>query len=95
MLQGKELPNFTNEIDYAIENSKISFVCVPTPSNEREEIDLGYVKEVAKNIGKALNKEGYHAIAIKSTAVPQTREDLREEIESYLRDIVKKEWKYK
>lgn len=63
-------------MNYAIANSNISFVCVPTPSNEKGEIDLGYIKEAAKNIGKALVKEDYHVIVIKSTVVPQTTENV-------------------
>jgi len=48
----KNLPNFTftKDINHAIENSNISFICVPTPTRENGEIDLSYIKEVAKNI---------------------------------------------
>lgn len=48
----KNLPNFTftKDINHAIENSNISFICVPTPTREKGEIDLSYMKEVAKNI---------------------------------------------
>jgi len=72
----KNLPNFTKDINYAIENSNISFVCVPTPTNDKGEIDLSYVKEAAKNIGKTLAKRGYHVVVIKSTVVPQTTENV-------------------
>ena len=40
------LPNFTKEINYAIENSDVSFICVPTPT-VNEKIDLNYIKEAA------------------------------------------------
>ena len=71
----KNLPNFTKDINYAIENSNISFVCVPTPTNGKGEINLSYIKEAAKNIGKAIaKKEGYHVVVIKSTVVPTTTE---------------------
>ena len=36
----KNLPNFTKDIDYAVENSDISFICVPTPTSDKGEIDL-------------------------------------------------------
>ncbi|MCD6456614.1 MAG: hypothetical protein J7K81_07500 [Methanophagales archaeon] len=41
---------FTKDINHAIENSDISFICVPTPERENGEIDLSYIKEAAKNI---------------------------------------------
>ncbi|HID20527.1 MAG TPA: UDP-glucose/GDP-mannose dehydrogenase family protein [Methanophagales archaeon] len=71
----KDLPNFTKDLDYAIENSIVAFVCVPTPTNDDGEIDLSYVKEVSKDIGVALaNKNSYHLVVVKSTVVPQTTE---------------------
>jgi UDPglucose 6-dehydrogenase len=71
----KNLPNFTKDIDYAIENSSVSFVCVPTPTNDNGEIDLSYVKGATKDIGVALaNKNSYHLVVVKSTVVPQTTE---------------------
>jgi len=70
----KALPNFTKDINYAIENSDVSFICVPTPTT-RTGIDLSYIKEATKNVGKALaNKEGYYLVVIKSTVVPTTTE---------------------
>jgi UDPglucose 6-dehydrogenase len=66
----KALPNFTKDISYAVENSDVSFVCVPTPTNDNGEID-----EASKNIGEALaNKNDYHLVVVKSTVVPETTE---------------------
>ena len=71
----KDLLNFTKDINYAIENSDVSFVCVPTPTNDNGEIDLSYVKEASKNIGESLaNKNDYHLVVVKSTVVPETTE---------------------
>jgi len=71
----KDLQNFTKDINYAIENSDISFICVPTPTNEDGEIDLSYIKDAAKNIGTILaEKDNYHVIVVKSTVVPGTTE---------------------
>ena len=73
----KGLPNFTKDINRAIENSNISFICVPTPTRENGEIDQSYIKEVTKNIGIALSKKDeYHLIVVKSTAVPGTTENV-------------------
>ena len=74
----KDLPNFTftKDINHAIESSNISFICVPTPTTP-EGIDLSYIKEAAKNVGKVLaNKEGYHLVVVKSTVVSGTTEDV-------------------
>ena len=48
----KNLPNFTftKDINHAIESTIISFICVPTPTSENDEIDLSYIKEATKNI---------------------------------------------
>jgi UDPglucose 6-dehydrogenase len=74
----KDLPNFTftKDINHAIENSNVSFICVPTPTTP-EGIDLSYIKEAAKNIGKVLaNKDEYHLVVVKSTVVSGTTEDV-------------------
>ncbi|MCK4240423.1 MAG: UDP-glucose/GDP-mannose dehydrogenase family protein [Candidatus Atribacteria bacterium] len=72
----KDLSNFTRNINYAIEHSDVSFVCVPTPTAP-EGIDLSYVREASKNIGKALaNKDDYHLVVVKSTVVPTTTEKI-------------------
>jgi len=74
-LVDKSLPNFTKDINYAIENSDVSFICVPTPTGENGGIDLSYIKEASKSIGKTLaNKDDYPLVVIKSTVVPTTTE---------------------
>jgi len=73
----KDLPNFTKDINYAIKGPDVSFICVPTPTRENGEIDLSYIKEAMKRIGKALaNKDAYHLIVVKSTVVPGTTENI-------------------
>lgn len=65
----------TDEIAYAIRNSDISFVAVPTPSDIDGKIDLSYVKSATKKLAQALKtKNKYHIIVIKSTVVPKTTE---------------------
>ena len=71
----KNLPNFTKDLNHAIENSNISFICVPTPTSPKG-IDLSYIKKATKNIGKVLaNKDEYHHVVVKSTVVPGTTEN--------------------
>jgi UDPglucose 6-dehydrogenase len=70
----KRLPNFTMDLHSAIENSDVSFVCVPTPTTT-DGIDLSYIEEATKSIGKALaNKDSYHLVVVKSTVAPTTVE---------------------
>jgi UDPglucose 6-dehydrogenase len=72
----KELPESTKDIIYAVRNSSISFLCVPTPTTP-EGIDLSYIKEATENIGKVLSeKSDYHVVVVKSTVVPKTTEDV-------------------
>ncbi len=72
----KDLLNFTREINSAIENSEISFICVPTPTTT-EGIDLSRVREATENIGRVLaNKNNYHLVVVKSTVVPTTTEEV-------------------
>jgi UDPglucose 6-dehydrogenase len=62
----------------AILNSDISFVIVPTPSDERGAFSLQYAAWAFKEIGKALaKKNAYHNIVLTSTVLPgSTRQAL-------------------
>ncbi|MBC7108498.1 MAG: UDP-glucose/GDP-mannose dehydrogenase family protein [Methanomassiliicoccales archaeon] len=65
----------TTSIDYAIENSDATFVCVQTPSNKNGSINLKFVLGAAREIGKNLMKKDEHLVVIKSTVVPGTTEN--------------------
>ena len=55
----------------AILNSDISFVIVPTPSDERGAFSLQYAEWAFKEIGKAIGeKQGYHNVVLTSTVLP-------------------------
>ncbi len=55
----------------AILNSDISFVIVPTPSDERGSFSLQYAEWAYKEIGKALRKKNsYHNVVLTSTVLP-------------------------
>ncbi len=65
----------TTNLEYAIKNSEVAFVCVPTPSKKDGSIDLSYIEHVSKDIGRVLKDlDGYRVIVIKSTVVPETTE---------------------
>ncbi len=65
----------TDDVQYAIDNTSASFVCVGTPSAPDGSVGLKYVEIVCENIGKALAaKEDFHSVIIRSTIVPGSTE---------------------
>jgi GDP-mannose 6-dehydrogenase len=63
----------TTDVTPAIAESDISLVCVGTPSNHNGSLDLRYIKRACREIGAALGaKQGYHIVAVRSTALPGT-----------------------
>src|ERR1051326_8722744 len=61
----------TTSHEDAIHNSDITFVIVPTPSDERGAFTLQYAQWAFKEIGKALaTKDGYHLVVLTSTVLP-------------------------
>jgi UDPglucose 6-dehydrogenase/GDP-mannose 6-dehydrogenase len=72
---GKHL-RATADLRNAVLNSDVSLVTVGTPFDGNE-IDLKYVRQVAKDIGKLLKeKSDYHVVIIKSTVVPGTTDNV-------------------
>jgi len=66
----------TVDVNDAIKNSQVTFVCVGTPSNENGSINLGFMLRTCEQIGEALkNKKNYHLVAIRSTITPGTIEE--------------------
>jgi UDPglucose 6-dehydrogenase len=53
------------------------FICVETPSTAADGIDLLAIRECARGLGDALrDRQAYCAVAVKSTVVPGTAEDV-------------------
>lgn len=77
-IEKKNLPNFTTNLDNAIANSEVSFICVPTPTDKEGRINLNIISEVSKDIGVALANSGkkYHVVVVKSTVIPGTTEEV-------------------
>ncbi|NLD38184.1 MAG: UDP-glucose/GDP-mannose dehydrogenase family protein, partial [Desulfatiglans sp.] len=66
----------TNDTEFAINNTDLSFVCVGTPAMANGSQDLRAILRLAEEIGKALkNKPGFHTIVIRSTVLPGTVEN--------------------
>ena len=74
----KERIRATMSTEEAVLGSDISFVIVPTPSDERGAFTLQYASYAFKALGQALKKKaGYHVIVLTSTVLPgATRQGL-------------------
>ena len=65
--------SFTSDLKYAVQNSNVIFICVGTPtSNKNNSANLNQVYKVVNNISKYINK--FKIIVTKST-VPVTTGD--------------------
>jgi UDPglucose 6-dehydrogenase len=54
-----------------VQNSDVTFVVVPTPSDERGSFSLKYAAAACRAIGEALaEKDGYHLVVMSSTVLP-------------------------
>ena len=77
MLKYKENIKATDDYNYAINNTEITFICVGTPSESDGGIDLSYVKEVTIEIAEILKeKNDWHLVVVKSTVLPGTTRDI-------------------
>ena len=55
----------------AVAGSDISFVIVPTPSDDRGAFSIKYAERAFRELGRALaKKDGYHVIVLTSTVLP-------------------------
>jgi len=67
----------TDDVAEAVATTDISFVCVGTPSQANGNLDLGSIRRVCEEIGRALrSKTGRHVVVIRSTVVPGTMRDI-------------------
>lgn len=61
----------TTDTEYAVMNSDVSFVIVPTPSTKDGTFSTDFVEAVAAEIGSILrSKDSYHTVVITSTVLP-------------------------
>ncbi len=72
---------FTADLNGAIKNSEIIFICVGTPPKKSGEADLSYVEGVAKTIAEAM--DSYKLIVEKSTVPVETGKKVMETIRAY------------
>lgn len=61
----------TSKTENAIVNSEITFVVVPTPSEQNGAFSLKYIQNAFKKIGQAIRKTSrYHNVVLTSTVLP-------------------------
>jgi UDPglucose 6-dehydrogenase len=69
---------FTTNLKYAVENSKIIFLCLPTPQSEDDSADLSRVLSVSENLAELINED--KIIVSKSTVPVGTIDKIRQAI---------------
>ena len=77
----------TSDINYLIKNTEGCFICVGTPTNVDNTINIKQIMEAADTIAKCINinKKNNYMIIIRSTVVPgTTRKKIRPILEKYL-----------
>lgn len=81
--------HFSTKLEEVIEETGIVFIAVGTPSDEDGSADLKYVIDVARTIGKTINK--YLVVVVKSTVPVGTstkvKQAIREELEKRNVDV--------
>lgn len=78
---GKNRLEFTEDLKYAVQNSDIIFLCLPTPPGEDGSADLSYVFKVSEDIAAILKEDGdkeFKIIANKSTVPVGTSKKVTE-----------------
>jgi GDP-mannose 6-dehydrogenase len=67
----------TTDVQSAVRESEISFVCVGTPSRVNGKLDLSHIENVSKELGLALRDlDRFHWVVVRSTLLPGTTESV-------------------
>ena len=69
----------TTDINYALDNTCITFIAVPTPLARNGLFDTSFLESVSKDIGgylKISEDNKYHVFVVKSTVIPGTTENI-------------------
>jgi GDP-mannose 6-dehydrogenase len=67
----------TDDVADAVRATRLSFICVGTPSSPNGSQDLSAVRRVAEQIGAALKgKDEYHTVVMRSTIQPGSMEEV-------------------
>lgn len=69
--------NASMDLEGAVFNSELTFICVGTPSLENGSVDLKYIKESVRKIAEILKrKKSFHIVVVKSTVSPGTTNEV-------------------
>jgi GDP-mannose 6-dehydrogenase len=67
----------TQDVEKAVRESEISFLCVGTPSLRNGKLDLGHIEPVCREIGQVLKtKSSFHLVVLRSTVLPGTADTI-------------------
>jgi GDP-mannose 6-dehydrogenase len=67
----------TGDVQVAVMQTEVSFLCVGTPSLRSGKLDLGHVEPVCRDIGRVLaKKDSFHLVVLRSTVLPGTADEL-------------------
>jgi len=73
----KGILSATLDVDKAVRETEISFICVGTPSLPNGKLDLRGIKKVCEQIGASLKtKSEFHIVVTRSTILPGTSADV-------------------
>jgi UDP-glucose 6-dehydrogenase len=73
----KGMLSATLDVDTAVRESEISFICVGTPSQPNGKLDLKGIKHVCEQIGASLKtKNAFHIVVTRSTILPGITSDV-------------------
>lgn len=73
----------TVDYELAVRESSITFIIVPTPSDESGGFSIELVQPVAERIGEALrDKDDFHLVVLTSTVMPGQTEQVRQVLEN-------------
>jgi UDPglucose 6-dehydrogenase len=75
---------FTTNLKHTVENSKVIFLCLPTPQSEDGSADLSRVTEVAENLAELINED---KIIVSKSTVPVGTVDR-------IKQVIRKKSKY-
>lgn len=66
----------STDLQKAVDESDLSVIAVGTPF-DGDLIDLSFIRQVSKDLGRALKKkDAYHVVVVKSTVVPGTTDEV-------------------
>jgi GDP-mannose 6-dehydrogenase len=67
----------TTDLECAVRQTQISFVCVGTPSRSNGKLDLSHIESVSRELGLALRAaKRFHWVVVRSTLLPGTTESV-------------------